>query len=228
MDNEIQLFLDSLPSNKKKINLNNSNLIHLPDLSRFVNLQELRCSNNKLTTLPPLNHTLQYLYCCDNELTSLPELNSNLQGLYCSNNKLTRLPKLNHNLQFLLCSNNKLTRLPKLNHNLLGLNCEFNTLNHLPNLNDMLYTIYYENTPIFNIINSVDIDIIRSKLEKINSFKYFYYLLKYKNKFRDWLWIRVREPKIRLLYSPANLNILLDNMIDIEDEEEFQNKINNW
>jgi len=42
------------------------------------------------------------------------------------------------------------------------------------------------------------------------------------------LWVRIREPRIRLLYSPANLNILLDNMIDVEDDEEFQTILNNW
>ena len=30
----------------------------------------------------------------------------------------------------------------------------------------------------------------------LNNFRYLYYSLKFKKKFKDWLWIKVREPKI--------------------------------
>jgi len=52
-----------------------------------------------------------------------------------------------------------------------------------------------------------------------------FWSLKYKQKFRNWLWIRVRLPKIEMLYHPSKLNELLnaDN-----SEEELDNVLVNW
>ena len=53
------------------------------------------------------------------------------------------------------------------------------------------------------------------KTEKIKKFKYLFYLIKFKNKFRDWLWIKVREPKIKKNMHPNIIkNILLNNDIE--------------
>jgi Leucine-rich repeat (LRR) protein len=51
--------------------------------------------------LPTLPQNLEELYCSNNKLTSLPSLPQNLQKLYCSNNKLTLLPTLPQNLKIL-------------------------------------------------------------------------------------------------------------------------------
>ncbi len=51
-----------------------------------------------------------------------------------------------------------------------------------------------------------------------------YYCIKYKQKFINWLWYKVREKKIISKYSPINLVILLNNTNDID----FQLKIDNW
>jgi len=248
MNIEVQQYVDSLPSNIRIINVSYKNLIILPDLSRFVDLQELRCNNNKLTSLGILNKNLKHFDCSHNKLISFPKLPENLQDLYCSNNKLTSfpslnkslkqfdcsknsltlLPRLNENLKRLYCSNNHLNIIPSLNNNLLELYCFNNNLTNFPLINDALLICYCNNNPIFDGINSFNINIIRYNVNKIYNFKHLYYSLKFKNKFRDWLWVRIREPRIRLLYSPANLNILLDNMIDVEDDEEFQTILNNW
>ena len=51
--------------------------------------------------MPTLPQNLEELYCSNNKLTSLPSLPQNLQKLYCSNNKLTLLPTLPQNLKIL-------------------------------------------------------------------------------------------------------------------------------
>ena len=95
MQFDINTYLNSLPDDTTVINVSNKGLKNLPDLSRFKNLIKLYCSNNQLTSLPPLNKNLKILYCDINFLTSLPPLNENLKYLYCSNNELTSLPPLN-------------------------------------------------------------------------------------------------------------------------------------
>jgi hypothetical protein len=53
-----------------------------------------------------------------------------------------------------------------------------------------------------------------------------FWSLKYKQKFRDWLWLRVRLPKIEMLYHPSKLNELL-SASDMNDEE-LDNVIGAW
>ena len=52
------------------------------------------------------------------------------------------------------------------------------------------------------------------------------YCLKFKNKFRNWLWIKVREPKIQINYSPEKLLNLLSTIQNETDEYEFNNLLN--
>ena len=167
----IEIYLDSLPEDIKKINVIGKGIDHLPNLSRFKklkylncsnnkltylpplnkNLKELFCSNNQLTSLPPLNKKLKYLYCCNNHLTSLPYLNEKLNGIYCSNNQLTSLHSLNKKLKYLCCSNNKLTYLPPLNKNLKELFCSNNKLTSLPNFNEKLKNLYCCNNQLTSL-----------------------------------------------------------------------------
>ena len=228
---DAQRYVDSLPSTTRLINLSNKNITILPDLSRFPNLHEVNCSHNLLIMLPALNESIQEFFCNNNMLTSLPKLPDNLKCLYCFNNRLTSLPKLNNTLRNLYCYKNKLTKLPPLNDSLRQLYCCNNNLTILPLLNDGLQTCYSNDNPIYDILinyNNHDIDIIRNVIKQIHSFNFLYYSLKYKNKFRNLLWVRIREPKIKEKYSPENLNKLLNNMVDSEDEEEFQNILNTW
>jgi hypothetical protein len=56
-------------------------------------------------------------------------------------------------------------------------------------------------------------------------FKELFYTLKYKKLFRDWLWVRIREPKIRNKYHPDNLikllkdreKLTLDELDELDD-----------
>jgi hypothetical protein len=232
MDNianrEAQQYVDSLDSDIKSINLSDRNITILPDLLRFYNLQRLYCSRNRLTRLSQLPNTVVILYCDSNLLTSLPILNKNFIILDCSRNRLTRLPKMN-TLYTLYCSHNNLTRLPPLTDNLYNLNCTNNNLSSLPLLNNVLGVFHYWDNPICDIIYySSNIKEVRNKVQKIYNFRNTFYMLKYKNKLRDWLWVRVREPKIRLLFSPEKLDNILNNLVNSDDEEELQTKLKDW
>jgi hypothetical protein len=229
MDNDnINFYLDSLPNDIKIINLESKNLKELPDLSRFTNLEILNCSENKLTSIPRLNNTLEILYCDNNKLKNLPKLNDNLEILCCDNNKLKNLPQLNNNLRVLYCSDNYLDSLPKLNDNLKILHCNNNKLNILPLLNNKILEFHFYENPIYDVIGTTDINTVKRKLSILNKFKNMYYYLKFKKKFRDILWIKIREPKIRKQYSPENLIKLLSTMNDENDEDEFYMLIENW
>ena len=231
----IETYLDSLPEDTKEINVFDKGIKNL-DVSRFKNLKKLNCGYNQLTSLQ-LNENLETLYCSNNQLTSL-HLNTNLQILYCNNNKLSSL-HLNENLQILYCYNNELTSL-HLNENLQTLFCSYNQFTSLHlneklqklychhnqltslHLNENLQTIVCNDNPIYEIINSFVIDTITRRIRVLNQFKYLYYCLKYKKRFRDILWVKIREPKIRERYSHDYL------VKHLHEETDLDELLNNW
>ena len=249
----IENYIHSLPDDIETIDVSFKSLTYLPSLKRFHKLTKLCCNNNQLTRLPELNNELQILHChynkltilpelnyclkillCfNNQLTSLPKLNNELQTLYCSNNQLTSLPKLNHKLCELQCCYNKLTRLPKLNYSLQYLDCNHNKLICLPELNNNLQYLYCNNNLFTKIISIQPGMLTQDEKNKINNvfqclhrFKLLFWSLKYKAQFRHWLWVRVRLPKIEMLYHPSKLNELL-NASDMS-EEELDSVLVNW
>ena len=58
----------------------------------------------------------------------------------------------------------------------------------------------------------------------MNKVKELFWSLKYKTKFRDWLWEKVRLPKIEKQYHPDNLKELL---LDINDDD-LDNVLSVW
>ena len=207
--------LTSLHLNEKldKLSCYNNQLTSLDSK----NLQTLYCHYNQLTSLH-LNENLQVLFCDHNQLTSL-HLNEKLKTLYCSYNQFTSL-HLNEKLEELYCYNNQLTSL-HLNENLQTLNCSNNQLTSL-HLNEKIQTIVYNDNPIYEIINSFVIDIIKRKIRLLNQFRHLYYSLKYKNRFRDLLWVKIREPKIRKKYSHDYL------VANLHEETDLDELLNNW
>jgi Leucine-rich repeat (LRR) protein len=173
--------INSLPSDTTEINVSGLGLTVLPDLTRFKRLTRLYCSRNKLTLLPPLNSSLEYLDCSDNKLTKLPQINSKLKRLDCEHNLLTDLPYLN-NITVLNCSDNPMPHLPALNTKLKYINC------------DLLCC-----STIFS-----------DKIAILMKFRFTFYCLKLKNKFKKWLWEKVREPKVMQKFHPDHLNELKD------------------
>jgi len=89
-------------------------------------------------------------------------------------------------------------------------------------LNEKLHIIVYMGNPIYEIINSSVIDIINRKIEILNQFRYLYYCLKFKNRFRDLLWVKIREPRIRKKYSH---DYLVEHLHEDTDLHEL---LNNW
>jgi hypothetical protein len=174
---------------------------NLPENTEIINI-----TSKQIKYLPDVSRFkyLRSLNCSNNQLVALPTLNENLRELYCNNNQLVVLPTLNKHLQLLNCANNQLVTLPTLNEN--------------------LQELYYDNNPIYEIIDSNNLFIINKKLKILHKFCYLYYCLKFKTQFRDFLWKKIREPKIIQKYHPSyfdeflkddndNLDMVLDNWL---------------
>ena len=190
-----ETYFNSLPDDVELISLPCYDISVVPDLSRFYQLKTLcftRC--RLLTELPRLPETLIHLNCSHTSLRRLPELPQSLEYLKCSFTKIkiTSVPVLPR-LRWFVCETNSIISLPK-------------------EINDTKYDIY--NTPTFIRIE------LNIKKQIINRFRHLYYSLKYKEKFRELLWEKVRLPKIKEKYSPENIAELL-RQVDDEDEEGF-------
>ena len=208
MKTVIKTYLDSLSEDILILSIDSREITVFPDLSRFKNLKELYCSDNKLSSLPTtLPQSLEVLYCSKNKLISLPDLSrfKNLKELYCYKNKLTSLP----------------TILPQ---TLVTLYCFDNKLTYLPSLPEKILYFYYPNNPICNIldINNNSLIKVKQNIKIVNNFRYLYFSLKFKKQLRKWLWEKVREKKIIDKYHP---NYLLENLEENADLDKF---LNNW
>jgi hypothetical protein len=80
-------------------------------------------------------------------------------------------------------------------------------------------SIMISGTPIGKILSPANIpsvslphsyDVMRSNLQILNRFRELYYTLKYKNQFRQWLWIKVRLPRIEQAHHPDRLQEALE------------------
>lgn len=192
----------------------------LPALNK--SLKYLDCFENHLTHLPILNKDLITLICSNNFLKTLPELNEKLELLDCSGNQLFNLPFLNKNLEILNCSGNDLIKLPYLNNNLKNLNCSFNKLYSFPFINKNLTEIIYYDNPLDEILDNRDYNKnIITEIKILNNFIFLFYCLKFKKQFRDWLWIKIREPKIKDKYKPDYLN-------NLDENTNLEDYLNNW
>jgi Leucine-rich repeat (LRR) protein len=107
--------------------------------------------------------------------------------------------------------------LPTLNENLHTLGCSNNQLRTLPTLTENLEELYFHTNPIYKIIYSNNLFIIKQNLKILHEFCHLYYCLKFKKQFRDLLWKKIREPKIIQNYHPSYLEELLtDENVDID------------
>jgi Leucine-rich repeat (LRR) protein len=126
------------------LNIPVSNIADLTGIQAFVNLTNLECSQNQLSTLDLSSLTnLTDLQCTYNQLTSLNITGlTNLQLLYCNNNLLASLDLDGlTNLNSLGCGINQLTSLDlSTNTSLTQLSCNFNQLTNLDLTNNVLLT----------------------------------------------------------------------------------------
>jgi len=218
--NQIEI-LPQLPKRLESLFCNNNQLTILPPLPESLLL--LCCDCNKLKTIPPLSENLETLWCCGNRLQSLPHLPEKMSGLFCKDNQLKILPQLPKNLERLFCNNNQLTTLPHLPENLNSLFCSDNCLGYLPIINKKIISFWYgwcDNNPIYEILyNGININLykIRDRIQQLYNFRHLYYSLKFKKKFSNWLWVKIREPKIMVQYHPSNLFNTLDENDDLDE-----------
>jgi hypothetical protein len=91
----------------------------------------------------------------------------------------------------------------------------------LPVLNINIRMFSCNKNPINEIVKMDNIDIINKQIKILNKFRELYYSLKFKKQFRDLLWVKIREPKIREKYSYK----YLENLHEDTDLDEF---LDNW
>ena len=114
------------------INCSNSSIADLTGVEAFVNLTQLKCYGNLLTSLDVSQNTsLVVLHCVHNSLTSLDvTANTSLSWLYCSRNQLSSLDlSQNTSLTKLYCGSNQLGSLDVRNGN-NSIITTFNTTNN--------------------------------------------------------------------------------------------------
>ncbi len=167
--------------------------------------------------LPDLSrfYKLKVLFCSNIQLTCLPPLPSSLESLDCCYNKLAHLPPLPSTLINLVCCYNKLTCLPPLPSGLKRLDCYYNSFQYY-------YDFEQNERSMTDFITEMQI-----QLKIINRFRELFYALKYKKQFLDWLWVRIREPKIRIKYHPDNLMKMLEGREEMTLDE-LDELIENW
>jgi Leucine-rich repeat (LRR) protein len=220
--------LPTLPKSLVELYCSKNQLNSLPNLIQLPKLKILYCYYNQLTSLPDLItvKNLQILNCYNNNLILLPELTTltKLQILNCSNNKITSLPNLTKlkSLKMLYCSHNVLTSLPTLPENLEILNCYNNRLISLPTLPEALNELFYHLNPVHEIVDSDSLFQIKQNIQILNKFTDLYYSLRYKQRFRKWLWEKVREPQIKKIYNPIYLHEHL------QEEDDLDTFVSNW
>jgi Leucine-rich repeat (LRR) protein len=201
------------------------------------------CYYNKISILPPLPPRLGILDCGNNELTELTCLPTSLIGLYCSknfikyidkfpdicrdircaDNLIEDMPVFPKKLHYLQCSHNKIKSMYALPINTYHVDCSNNLLETLPYIRHNIVYINCDKNPITEILdtnpNTYNFNryvIIKENMVKLYKFKLCYYLLKYKQRFRELLWERIRKPKIMALYSPENIQ---NTMLRIQDDD---------
>jgi Leucine-rich repeat (LRR) protein len=127
------------------LNIANKSISSLKGLNQFLNLHELICNNNNLTSLYGIEDFIQVLNCSNNKITSLLDLHwsNSLITLNCSNNKITSLDDLPYYIESLNCSNNLLSGMVTIkdrsplktldisNNNITRLDCTNNSLTSL-------------------------------------------------------------------------------------------------
>jgi len=107
------------------------------------------------------------------------------------------------------------------------LECQDNILKTLPTLPDELISLHVRNNPIDFLIttqiehNNERIELTNDRIEKWDRFRRTYFILRCKNKLREYLWQKVLGPKIEEKYHPKNLELLLQdkNEDDAFDDE---------
>ncbi len=125
------ILLEPFDSNITKLNISESNIEGILDLSKFTQLEFLNCEFNSITSIINFPPTLKKLYCGNNHIETLDNLQHKsctilLEYLNCEFNKIKQLDNLPNSLAYLDCSKNLLTNLDFLPVNLEKLILRYN------------------------------------------------------------------------------------------------------
>jgi hypothetical protein len=67
--------------------------------------------------------------------------------------------------------------------------------------------------------------LLKKKIQTLHTFRFLFYTLKYKNKLRDFLWEKIRRPKIEAKYHPSNLQKMID---ELNEEDDLTELLETW
>lgn len=219
--------LPELPKTLKRVVAHTNYITRLPTLPK--GLHHLKISDNQLTQLPPLPKGLHTLEVSNNPLQSLPRLPATLRHLDCDETLITELPQLPDGLEILtLCRNHHLTALPVIPDTVHLLYLMDTNVWSMKNIPVNHCHIQMEGTPIYEEIlkytddedDLVDVAVLRARLQTLNRFRELYYALRFKQKFRDFLWMRVRLPRIERANHPDELKRVLRTEEEEEESED--------
>ena len=154
------------------INYSNKDLHALPDLSKYIYVEELDCSQNKLSYinvhhLPP---NLKKLNISSNHFIEFPNLaQTKLTHIYCNYNKIEEIrPHLfPETLEVLSCNENEITLL-EMSNTLRYLSCYKNHISQLV-IFPSLINICCSNNTINNISDKALFFIKNSKMKTIET-----------------------------------------------------------
>lgn len=197
-----------------------------PDIKRigyYENLLELHCqycSIEEIVSMPKL----LFMTCCKNNLTRLNSFRS-LRELTCMGNPIKELSFMPF-LQKLKIMCTQITHLPELKSltYLEGSECLITTGFLHNEMTEIYCPSLFDTIGDHNLYeSSMDRCILRNRCNQIVRFRELYYSLKYKSQLRNFLWERVRRPKLEMYYHPERLLAFLE-----ENEEDWQDKIESW
>jgi hypothetical protein len=224
--------LPPFPQRIQTIYLSHVSFESLPLLPPSVTtLRILSCPTLKRIT-PPLPASLVSLHIEDAALETLPHLPPFLQYLNVRGTRLARLPPLPSTLKRIVADHCSLQSVPRLPSSVIRVDFSNNPLWHMVNApGNLTYPFglrkwMIKETPLFDILYNpfqdstcFELDELGEKgdlykflqrLKILNRFRDLFYALKLKRRFRHWLWVRVRLPRIERANHPALLQGVLE------------------
>jgi hypothetical protein len=152
-------------------------------------------------------------------LKELPILNENLEDLNCVNNQLYILPLIHTKLRNIVFSKNPIYNVLFANNNNSHHHQYFYAMNANGELDQMANYVNYINENVNQTF------LLREKIQRLHHFRSLFYTLKYKDRFRDFLWDKIRRPKIEAKYHPSNLQKLID---ELNEEDDLSELLETW
>ena len=186
--------LPELPENLFRLIISCTSLEKLPDILPSKLMYFVLEKNPKLKRIASLPDELSMFTCIDTSVRELPPLPVRLYRLYCWNNELIELPRIPCNVRYLRCANNPFTLSPWIN----DLHKE-----SVPR-QDFIYETAFSYRETYIDVNQI---------QTVYRFREIYYAVKFREKFRRWLWIP-RERIIKRNLHPDRLIQFLDNTED--------------